>query len=74
MNQYNPCFWVAIFFVTLAAIGFFASLGIVSRTAYHSGFAAGFAEARARFERIIRAAKAEKLFRGLLDDIERGNK
>ena len=68
----NPCFWSSITITAGAVIVFFIALGSVTRSAYLAGFAEGFTQARARFERIIKAAKAEKLFRGLLDDIDKG--
>jgi hypothetical protein len=60
----------AIVVVSGAVIAFAAAIGYFTRAAYHDGFAAGFAAARARFEKIIKIAKAEKLFRGLLDETE----
>ena len=67
----NPCFWSAVTVTFGAVASFFVALGIVTRSAYKSGFAEGFAEASARFEKIIKLAKAEKLFQGLLDDVGR---
>ena len=69
----NPCFWSAVTVTMGAVAAFFAALGIVTRSAYQSGFRAGIAEASERFEKIIKLAKAEELFRGMLDDSEGGS-
>ena len=69
----NECLMTAIIVTTGAVLAFFAMLAKVTRTGYLQGFAEGFAEARRRFLKVIKAAKAEKLFKGLLDDIDDGS-
>jgi hypothetical protein len=69
----NPCLWSSVT-VTLGAVAvFFLLLGRVTRTAYLTGFAAGFTEARKRFERVIRATKDKKIRAVLMDEIKRSD-
>ena len=67
----NECMNVALIITTGAVVVFFLMLGSVTLNAYRRGFAEGVSEASERFQRAIKAAKAEKLFRGLLDDLDR---
>lgn len=70
MMDSNPCLWSAVT-VTLGAVAaFIVACGIMARTAYHSGFAAGFNAARERFKRIMNAAGAREIFKTFEDDID----
>ncbi len=69
----NECLNVAAIMTFGGVIAFFSALGYFTRAAYLNGFAAGFTEARARFLKVIKAAKAEKLFKSILADLERGS-
>ena len=53
MMDSNPCLWSAVTVTFGAVAAFLIACGALTRTAYHSGFAAGFNAARARFEKII---------------------
>ena len=72
MNE-NPCFWSAVTVTGGAVAVFFLLLARVTRTAYLAGFAAGFTEARARFERVVKAVKDRKIRAAMIEELERSD-
>jgi hypothetical protein len=56
-----------------AVLVFFAVIGKLMRGSYLSGFAEGFSEARARFERIIKSVRDRKFRAALLEELQRSD-
>lgn len=67
----NPCLNVAVIITTGAVTAFFAVISYLTRGAYLNGYAAGFGDARERFERLLRAAGARDLYKGIIQEFER---
>lgn len=68
MKLQNPCLWSNVTITAGAVIVFVVAFGIVTRSAYLNGFAAGFTAARERFRKVIDAAHAADIFKRFEDD------
>jgi hypothetical protein len=64
---------VAVIITAGAVTAFFSVVGWISRGAYFNGYAAGFSDARDRFERLLKVAGARELYKEVIAEFDREN-